>query len=320
MDEKYQVSETKTHYPKVTIVGAGNVGATTALLLLLKEIANVVMIDVAIGIAKGKALDLMHMRASEHFGPTVIGTGNYEDTVNSDLVIITAGIPRKPGMSREDLISVNAGIVKSVMEAALPASPDAVFIIVTNPLDVLTNMTRQLFEIPPARLIGMGGVLDTARFTAAIAAETGANPADIEALVVGAHGEAMVPLPSLAKVKGQALLSLIDKAALERILMATVDGGAAVVRLLETGSAFYAPAAAIVKMVEAILGNTGASLSCCSYLQGEYGVRDVSLCLPTVLGSEGVRKIVELTLAPEELRQLQASARAVKAQLQPGLA
>ena len=310
------MSETIAHYPKVTIVGAGNVGATTALLLLLKGIADVVMIDVALGIAKGKALDLMHMRSNELFGPRVIGTGDYEDTAASDLVVITAGIPRKPGMTREDLISVNAGIANSVMEAALPVSPDAVFIIVTNPLDVLTNLLRQRYDVLPSRLIGMGGVLDTARFSAAIAEETGADPAQIEALVVGAHGEAMVPLPSLARVKGQPLLSLVDQAALQRILAATVDGGAAVVRLLETGSAFYAPAASIVMMVEAILGNTGACLSCCSYLQGEYGISDISLCVPTVLGLEGVRQIVELPLAPAELQQLQASAESVKVQVE----
>ncbi|MCL2807476.1 MAG: malate dehydrogenase [Coriobacteriia bacterium] len=302
-------------FPQVTIVGAGNVGATTAQLLLLKEIANVVMIDVASGIAEGKALDLMHMRGNEHFGPTIVGSNDYQDTAASDLVIITAGIPRKPGMTREDLIDTNAAIVRSVLEQALPASPEACYLFVTNPLDVITNLAIKLVDVSVNRLIGMGGVLDSARFTNAIAAETGASPKDIEAMVIGAHGEAMVPLPSLATVKGEALLDVVDGEALLRIMQATVQGGASVVRLLETGSAFYAPASSIASMAEAILGNTKALLSSCSRLQGEYGINGVSLCVPTVLGSEGVCRIEELPLSSEELHQLQASAEQVKEQL-----
>ncbi len=309
------MSNQNNAYPKVTVVGAGNVGATTASLLLLKELANVVMIDVAEGIAKGKALDLMHMRGNECFGPTIMGTGDYADTAGSDLVIITAGMPRKPGMTREDLIEINAGILRSVLEGALPASPDACYLIVTNPLDVLTNLAAELTSLPSERLIGMGGVLDTARFVAAIVQETGADPAEIEALVVGAHGEAMVPLPSLATVKGQPLLECVDSEALARILQATTQGGAAVVRLLETGSAFYAPASSIVRMTEAILGNTGALLSSCARLNGEYGISDISLCVPAVLGSEGVCEIKELPLSAGELEQLRASAAAVKEQV-----
>ena len=302
-------------YPKITVVGAGNVGATTAQLLLAKEIANVVMIDVAEGIARGKALDLMHMRSNELFGPSVIGTSSYEETENSDLVIITAGIPRKPGMTREDLIDTNAAIMRSVLEAALPASPNACYIIVSNPLDVLTNMAALLIDIPPNRLIGMGGVLDTARFTYAIAAETGVSPKEIKALVIGAHGEGMVPLPSVSTVKGEQLTSVVDAQTLARIVEATVHGGAEVVRLLETGSAFYAPASSIVKMVEAILGNTGETLSCCVRLQGEYGISDVALCVPALLGSEGVRGVEELALSYGELLQLHASAESIKEQL-----
>jgi len=302
-------------YPKVTIVGAGNVGATTALLLLQKEIANVVMIDVADGIAKGKALDLMHMRSNEHFGPSVIGTGDYGDTTNSDLIIITAGVPRKPSMSREDLIDINAAIMCSVLEEAIPASPDACYIIVTNPLDVLTNMAALLVDVPHNRLFGMGGVLDTARFTYAIAAETGANPAEIKALVIGAHGEAMVPIPSVTTVNGEPLTSVVDAYALARIIEATVQGGAEVVRFLETGSAFYAPASSILKMVEAILGDTGEVFSSCVRLQGEYGISGVSLCVPAVLGAEGVRNVEELDLSYSELLQLHASAESIKEQL-----
>ena len=302
-------------YPKVTIVGAGNVGATTALLLLLKELADVVLIDVAAGVAKGKALDLMHMRSNELFGPVVVGTGSYQDTVNSDLIVITAGMPRKPGMTREDLIDTNAAVVRSVLEETLPLSPKACYLIVTNPLDVLTNMAARLVDVPPNRLIGMGGVLDTARFIYAISEETGASPSEIEALVIGAHGEAMVPLPSLATVKGEPLLEVVDAPALARIVEATVQGGAEIVRLLETGSAFYSPASSNVKMIEAILGDTGAVHSSCARLQGEYGISDVSLCVPAALGKCGVLKIEELALSDDELQQLQASAESVKKQV-----
>ena len=305
----------KKTYPKVTIVGAGNVGATAAHILLTKDLADVVLIDVADGIAKGKALDLMHMRSNEHFGPTVIGTGDYQDTAQSDIVVVTAGVPRKPGMTREDLVGINAGIVRSVLEGALPASPDAIYIFVTNPLDVMTNLAMELAQLPPHRLFGMGGVLDTARFIYAIAEATGAEPCEIEALVIGAHGEAMVPLPSLAKVKGQPLLDLITSQELDQVLEATIQGGAAVVGLLQTGSAFYAPGSSIAQMVEAILNDTGALLSSCARLSGEYGISGVSLCVPTVLGKEGVVEIVELQLSAEELKQLQASAKATKEQL-----
>ncbi len=303
------------NYPKVTVVGAGNVGATTAQLLLAKNSADVVLIDVADGVAKGKALDLMHMRSNEHFGPRVLGTGDYADTAKSDIVVVTAGVPRKPGMTREDLINVNAGIVRSVLEGALPASPEAVYIFVTNPLDVMTNLAAGIAQLPKGRLVGMGGVLDTARFTYAIAEATGAEPHEIEALVIGAHGEAMVPLPSLATVKGEPLTSLLTEEELERIAEATVQGGAAVVNLLQTGSAFYAPASSIAKMVEAILGDTGAVLSSCALLDGEYGISDVYMCVPAVLGAGGVQSIVELPLSAKELAALQTSAEAIKAQV-----
>lgn len=306
-----------TQYPKVTIVGAGNVGATTAHLLLEKNLANVVLIDVAEGIAKGKALDLMHMRSNEQFGPTVVGTGDYADTAASDIVVVTAGVPRKPGMTREDLVGINTGIVRLVLEGALPASPQAFYIFVTNPLDIMTNLALSIANLPVGRLMGMGGVLDTARFTYAIAQATGAQPEEIEAMVIGAHGEAMVPLPSLATVQGRPLLEVLaeqgepDK--LAQILEATVQGGAAVVKYLETGSAFYAPASSIAQMVEAILGDTKAVLSSCTPVSGQYGISDVALCVPAVLGAQGVEDIVELPLSDEELSQLQASAASIKA-------
>lgn len=304
-------------YPKVTIVGAGNVGATTALELLSKDLADVVMIDVADGIAKGKALDLMHMRSNEHFGPTVRGTGSYSDTSQSDIVVVTAGVPRKPGMTREDLVGVNSGIVRSVLEGALPASPDALYLFVTNPLDVMTNLAASIAGLPAGQLLGMGGVLDTARFTYAIAEATGAQPQDIEAIVIGAHGEAMVPLPSLAKVNGVPLEEVLaadgSEYKLDAIMEATIQGGAAVVKLLETGSAFYAPASSIARMVKAILNDTREVLSTCAPLSGEYGIEDVLLCVPTELGAGGMREIVELPLSSSELKQLQDSAEATKA-------
>lgn len=311
----------KKTYPKVTIVGAGNVGATAALQLLSKNLANVVLIDVAEGVAKGKALDLMHMRSNEHFGPTVMGTGDYRDTAESDIVVVTAGVPRKPGMTREDLVGINAGIVRSVLEGALPQSPNAIYIFVTNPLDVMTNLAASIAQLPQGKLLGMGGVLDTARFTYAIAEVTGAEPSAIDAMVIGAHGEAMVPLPSLATVNGKPLMEVLAadggsaEEKLNTILEATIQGGAAVVKLLETGSAFYAPGSSIARMVEAILSDTGELLSVCSPLSGEYGIKDVSMCVPTVLGLEGMREIVELPLSSEELTQLQDSAVAIKAMM-----
>lgn len=308
----------KKAYPKVTIVGAGNVGATTALQILSKNLANVVLIDVADGVAKGKALDLMHMRSNEHFGPTVMGTGDYKDTAKSDIVVVTAGVPRKPGMTREDLVGINAGIVRSVLEGALPKSPNAIYIFVTNPLDVMTNLAASIAQLPKGRLLGMGGVLDTARFTYAIAEATGAEPSEVNAMVIGAHGEAMVPLPSLATVKGRPLMEVLAEDGanvqekLATIMDATVQGGAAVVKLLETGSAFYAPGSSIARMVEAILNDTGEVFSVCSPLSGEYGIDGVLMCVPTVLGAEGMREIVELPLSSEELTQLQDSAVAIK--------
>jgi malate dehydrogenase len=225
-------------YPKVTIVGAGNVGANAALLLLLKNIANVVLIDVVEGVAKGKALDIMQMRSNEQFGPRIVGTGDYADTKDSDIVVVTAGVPRKPGMTREDLLGVNSGIVKSVLAEALPASPNAIYIFVTNPLDVMTNLAARVSGLPKNRLMGMGGVLDTSRFTYAISQATGAEPAAIKCCVVGAHGEAMVPLPSLATVDGKPLTDLLSADNIAQVVQDTVPGGAAVVNLLQTGSAY----------------------------------------------------------------------------------
>jgi malate dehydrogenase len=302
-------------YPKVTVVGAGNVGANAALLLLLKNLADVVLIDVADGVAKGKALDLMHMRSNEQFAPTIIGTGDYADTRGSDIVVVTAGVPRKPGMTREDLLGINSGIVRSVLDAALAASPDAIFLFVTNPLDVMTNLAYSIAGLPKERLFGMGGVLDTARFTYAIAQELKVSPTAVDALVIGAHGEAMVPLPRLATVNGTPLPELLAPEQIASVVENTVQGGAAVVELLKTGSAFYAPASSIVQMVAELLQPSGKLLSACARLEGEYGIEDVYMCVPARLGRGGVEQIVELALTADELAELQNSANAIKAQL-----
>jgi malate dehydrogenase len=302
-------------YPKITVVGAGNVGATAALLLMLKELADVVLIDVAAGVAEGKALDMMHMRSIERFGPAVVGTGDYAHTADSDIVVVTAGVPRRPGMTREDLLDVNAKIVRSVLESTLPLSPDARYLFVTNPLDVMTNLAYRIAGLPKERLFGMGGVLDTARFTYAIAQQTGAAPAAIDALVIGAHGEAMLPLPRLATVDGTPLPELLSDEQIEAVRHNTVQGGAAVVELLQTGSAFYAPAASIVLMVEELLRPSGKRLSVCARLEGEYGIDGVYMCVPALLGKGGVERIVELELATEEHAALKASAESIKAQV-----
>jgi malate dehydrogenase len=302
-------------YPKVTVVGAGNVGANAALLLLLKNLADVVLIDVADGVAKGKALDLSHMRSNEQFGPTITGTGDYADTADSDIVVVTAGVPRKPGMTREDLLNVNAGIVRSVLEGALPASPNACYLFVTNPLDVMTNLAYRIAGLPAQRLFGMGGVLDTARFIHAIARATGAKPSAVQALVIGAHGEAMVPLPRLATVNGRPLPELLSAEQMEALARSTVEGGAAVVELLKTGSAFYAPASSIVQMVEELLQPSGRLLSVCARLEGAYGINDVYMGVPVRLGKAGVEQIVELDLTADEHAALKNSANAIKAQL-----
>ena len=297
--------------PKVTIVGAGQVGATTAFLLLNKGVADVVMVDVAEGLPQGKALDMMHSRSVERFGRVVSGTNDYADTAGSDIVVVTAGLPRKPGMTRDDLLAANGSIVRSVIGAAVEASPDAIVLCVTNPLDVMTYLGWKTSGLPHARIFGMGGVLDSARFAYAIAEETGAAIGEIEALVVGAHGDAMVPLPRFSTVAGAPLTELLPADRVEALVQRTVFGGAEVVALLKTGSAFYAPAASVAAMVEAILGDTGRVLPSCVMLSGQYGLSDVYLSAPASLGRDGVREIVELPLDATELAAVRESAATV---------
>jgi len=297
--------------PKVTVVGAGQVGATAAFLMATKGLADVVLVDVAEGIPQGKALDMMHARSVEHFASTVTGSNDYEATAGSDVVVVTAGLPRKPGMTRDDLLAANGTIVRSVISQAVAASPDAVLLCVTNPLDVMTYLAWQVSGLPSSRVFGMGGVLDSARFAYFIAKATGAAITDVDALVIGAHGDTMVPVPRLSTVGGKALTDILPADEVAEVVRRTVYGGAEVVSFLKTGSAFYAPAASVTSMVEAILGDTGAVKPSCVLLDGQYGISDVYLSVPAALGRAGVREIPEIALDEAELATLRDSAAGV---------
>lgn len=269
------------------------------------------MIDVAEGLPQGKALDLMHLRSVERFTPSVVGTNDYADTASSDVVVITAGLPRKPGMTRDDLLTVNSKVMKSVIASAAAASPDAVFICVTNPLDIMTYLAWKQSGLPSERVVGMGGVLDSARFAFAVAEKTGAPIGEIDALAMGAHGDAMVPMSRFTTVNGVPITSLLPASDVVALEQRTIFGGAEVVGLLKTGSAFYAPAGSVVAMVKAVLGEHQATLPSCVYLNGEYGIEDVYLSVPARLGRGGVVDIPELPLNDHELDALQASAATV---------
>jgi len=296
---------------KVTIVGAGFVGSTAALRCAQKDIAEVVLIDVAGGVARGKALDMRQMRAIDQFGSYVTGTDDYADTAGSDIVVITAGIARKPGMLREELVAINGGVVSEVIERAREASPGALFMCVTNPLDVMTYLAQKKSGIAPERLFGMGGVLDSARFVASIAAELEAPLAEVDGLVIGAHGEGMVPLVDEARVAGRPLRESATPAQVEAIIGHTVGGGAEIVNFLQTGSAYFAPGAAIAHMVEACLTGSDELMSVCAYLDGPYGQHDLYMNVPVRLGRAGVREIVELDISAAERAALDASGASV---------
>ena len=301
--------------PKVTIVGAGNVGATAAHIIASKNLADVVLVDVAEGLPQGKALDMMHMRSVEGFTVKVTGSNDYDATAGSDVVVITAGIARKPGMTREDLLGVNAGIMRSVISAAVEKSPDAVFICVTNPLDVMTYLAYQESGLPENRLMGMGGVLDSSRLSFAVCEKLGCDPADVTAWAVGAHGEGMVCWPRFTTVAGQPITELLSDDEIAEVVRRCVKGGAEVVSFLKTGSAYYAPGASIAKMVQAILTDSHEVLSVCAHLTGQYGIDDVYMNVPVRLGRAGVEEIVEFDLNDQELSALRESADSVKAGL-----
>jgi len=301
--------------PKITIVGAGNVGATAAHIILSRNLADVALVDVVPGVAEGKALDLMHMRGNDGFAGKVTGSVDYTPTRDSDIVVVTAGVARKPGMTREDLLNVNAGIIRSVFEGALPESPNALYLLVTNPLDVMVNYAYRLAGLPRERIFGMGGVLDTARFVHYVTTRIDCEPTDVEAIVIGAHGEAMLPLPRLVKVKGTPLQELLSDSEIDSIVSDTINGGAAIVELLQTGSAFYAPGASIASMVEELLQPTDRVISVSAGLDGEYGISGVHLGVPVKLDKNGVREIVKLDLTDAEMTALASAADSIREQL-----
>ena len=298
---------------KITVVGAGNVGATTAQRLAEKELAKVVvMVDVVEGVPQGKALDQWESAPIEGFDTRVIGTNGYEETAGSDIVIITAGIARKPGMSRDDLLNTNAGIVKQVSEQVKRTSPDAIIIMVSNPLDVMAYVAKRVTGFPRERVLCMAGVLDTARYRSFLAAALDVSVEDIQAMVLGGHGDTMVPLISYTTVSGIPVTQLMDQKTLDAIVDRTRNGGAEIVKFLKTGSAYYAPSAASVQMAEAIVYDKKRVLPCAAWLEGEYGMSGLFLGVPCKLGRQGLEQIIEVELTPKERTDLAKSAEAVR--------
>jgi len=297
---------------KVTVIGGGNVGSTTAQRLAEKELCDVVLVDIVEGMPQGKALDLMEAAPVEKHDAKLIGTNDYKETEGSDIIIITAGIPRKPGMSRDDLISTNAGIVKMATEQAVKLSPDAIIIIVSNPLDAMCHVAYNASGFPKERVIGMAGVLDSARFRAFIAMELNVSVENTHAFVLGGHGDTMVPLPRYSTVAGIPITELMTKERIDALVERTANGGAEIVKLLKTGSAYYAPASSAVEMAEAILKDKKKILPCAAYLQGEYGIHDLFIGVPVKLGAKGVESVIEITLTEDEKNALMKSAAAVE--------
>ncbi len=298
---------------KITVVGAGNVGATTAQGIARRELARqVVMVDVVEGIPQGKGLDQWESAPIEGFDTRVIGTNDYADAAGSDVVVVTAGIARKPGMSREDLLNTNANIVRQVSEQIRDTSPDAIVIMVSNPLDVMAYVCMTTTGFPRERVIGMAGVLDTARYRSFIALELDVSVEDVQALVLGGHGDTMVPLASYTNVGGIPLAQLLDRERIDKLVERTRNGGAEIVSYLKTGSAYYAPAAAVVQMVEAIVRDKKRILPCSVWLQGEYGLEGLFLGVPCKLGARGLEGIIEVELTSKERIELNRSAQAVK--------
>jgi malate dehydrogenase len=297
---------------KVTVVGAGFVGATVAQHVAEQDLADVVVVDIVEGMPQGKSLDLMEAAPILGHDRKLFGTNDYKDTKNSDIVVVTAGIARKPGMSRDDLLKINAGIVQGVMKETQKQSPDAIYIIVTNPLDVMTYLAWQTAKLPQARVIGMAGVLDSARFQAFIGMELNMSVRDVRAMVLGGHGDLMVPLPRYSTVNGVPIPELMPQDRVKALCDRTAKGGAEIVELLKTGSAWYAPGASTALMVGAILRDENRLLPCCVYADGQYGLKDVYVGLPAVLGQGGVKKIVELKLTDEERAALKKSADSIR--------
>ena len=303
---------------KITIVGAGNVGATCAHWCASLELGDIVLVDIPVteSMPKGKALDLSQAGPIMGFDANIVGTTEYGPTAHSDVVVITAGIPRKPGMSRDDLLATNAKIVSSVAEQVKQFSPQAVVIVVSNPLDAMVQRVQQVTGFPPSRVMGQAGVLDTARYRTFLAMELGVSVEDVSALLMGGHGDTMVPMPSCTSVGGIPILRLMNKERLAQIVQRARDGGAEIVGLLKTGSAYYAPAAATAQMVEAIVRDKKRLLPCAAYCDKEYGVGGFYVGVPVVLGAKGVERVVELELTAEERADFQKSVDAVKSLVQ----
>ena len=297
---------------KVTVVGAGNVGATAAQRLAEKALADVVLIDVVEGVPQGKSLDLAQAAPIEKHDAHLAGANTYEASTGSDIVIITAGLPRKPGMSRDDLLATNRGIMKNVVRQAVRYSPDAILIIVSNPLDAMCHVAMEESGFPKNRVIGMAGVLDSARFRAFIAMELTVSVENVHAMVLGGHGDTMVPLPRFSTVAGIPITELMSPERIEALAMRTRNGGAEIVGLLKTGSAYYAPASAAVEMAESILRDKKKILPCAAYLEGEYGISGLFVGVPVKLGKNGIEEIISLRLTQQEQKALEKSAAAVR--------
>ena len=301
---------------KISLIGAGQIGGTLAHLIGLKELGNIVLFDVVSGIAKGKALDIAQSSSVDGFDVKLIGTDQYEDIKSSDVIIITAGVPRKPGMSRDDLLGINLKIIKQVSEGVKKHAPNSFVICITNPLDVIVMAFQKYSKLPTNKVVGMAGILDTSRFKLFLSLELKVPVKQIEALVMGGHGDTMVPLPRYTKVSGKSLETLlsegkISKEKLDQIVQRTRDGGAEIIKFLKTGSAYYAPAASGVEMTESYLKDQKKLLPCAAYLNGEYGVKDLYAGVPVIIGSNGVEKIKELSLNNEEKKQFKKSIEAV---------
>jgi malate dehydrogenase len=297
---------------KVTVVGSGNVGATAAHWIASKELADVVLIDIVEGVPQGKGLDLLQAMPIEKRDASIIGTNDYKDTANSDIVVITAGIPRKPGMSRDDLLNTNYKIMQDVVGKVVENSPNCILIVVSNPLDAMAQAAYKISKFSKNRVIGMAGVLDSARFRAFIAQELNVSVENVTAFVLGGHGDTMVPLPRYSTVAGIPITELIPADRLKALVERTANGGAEIVKYLKTGSAYYAPSAAATEMVEAILKDKKKILPCAAYLEGEYGINGLFVGVPCKLGAKGLEQIIEIKLTPEEDAALQKSAAAVK--------
>lgn len=297
---------------KVSIIGSGNVGATTAQLIAYAGFADVVLFDIAEGMPQGKALDIAEACPLWNSSVSVTGTNTYADTAQSDVIVITAGFPRKPGMSRDDLLHANADVIKKVTSETSRLSPESVIIVVTNPMDVMTQIALKVSGFSPKKVIGMGGVLDSSRLRTFISMELGVSPEDVEAIVLGGHGDQMVPLPRFTTVKGMPITELMDKDKIDEVMHRTRNGGAEIVSLLKTGSAYYAPAAASVQMAKSIILDEKRALPCSAYLNGEFGINNLFVGVPVILGKNGIEKILEFDLTDAEKTLFHKSASAVK--------